>query len=148
MKKTLNFNKGFIPCAILSCAIIVFGIVGFFVKGINFGIDFKPGLIEEIRVASPVAEVTYSGSANISMDLSAGQMDLIITGIGTVNETRSFNFNQYDTVDKLAAAMQGVSGVNVKVLNGSYDSSYSGPRNSGTVPLCKECGPHYCQRFR
>ena len=123
MKKTLNFNKGFIPCAILSCAIIVFGIVGFFVKGINFGIDFKPGLIEEIRVASPVAEVTYSGSANISMDLSAGQMDLIITGIGTVNETRSFNFNQYDTVDKLAAAMQGVSGVNVKVLNGSYDTT-------------------------
>ena len=123
MKKTLNFNKGFIPCAVLSCAIIVFGIVGFFVKGINFGIDFKPGLIEEIRVASPVAEVTYSGSANISMDLSAGQMDLIITGIGTVNETRSFNFNQYDTVDKLAAAMQGVSGVNVKVLNGSYDTT-------------------------
>lgn len=123
MKKTLNFNKGFIPSAILSCAIIVFGIVGFFVKGINFGIDFKPGLIEEIRVASPVAEVTYSGSANISMDLSAGQMDLIITGIGTVNETRSFNFNQYDTVDKLAAAMQGVSGVNVKVLNGSYDTT-------------------------
>lgn len=123
MKKTLNFNKGFIPSAILSCAIIVFGIVGFFVKGINFGIDFKPGLIEEIRVASPVAEVTYSGSANISMDLSAGQMDLIITGIGTVNETRSFNFNQYDTVDKLAAAMQEVSGVNVKVLNGSYDTT-------------------------
>ena len=123
MKKTLNFNKGFIPSAILSCAIIVFGIVGFFVKGINFGIDLTPGLIEEIRVASPVAEVTYSGSANISMDLSAGQMDLIITGIGTVNETRSFNFNQYDTVDKLAAAMQGVSGVNVKVLNGSYDTT-------------------------
>ena len=31
--------------------IIVFGIVGLFVKGINLGIDFKPGLIEEFKIA-------------------------------------------------------------------------------------------------
>ena len=123
MKKTLNFNKGFLPCAIISCAIVLFGLIGFFVKGINFGIDFKPGLLEEVRIASPVAEVTYDGSANISMDLSSGQMDLVITGIGTVNETRSFNFNQYTTVKELAAAMEGVSGVSVKVLDGSYDTT-------------------------
>ena len=63
MKKTINFNKGFIPATIFSCAIIAFGIVGFFVKGINLGLDFRPGLIEEVRVANPVAEITYSGAA-------------------------------------------------------------------------------------
>ena len=79
--KRLNFNKGFVPCAVLSILVIVFGIAGFVTKGINFGIDFKPGLIEEVRVAPPVAEVTYNGSAKIAMELSAGQLDLVISGL-------------------------------------------------------------------
>ena len=124
MKKTLNFNKGFIPSVIISSLIIISGIIGFFVKGgINFGIDFRPGLIEEVRVASPVAEISYNGSANISMDLSAGQLDLVITGIGTVNETKSYNFAQYSTVSALANVLNTVDGVNVKVIDGSYDTT-------------------------
>jgi len=124
MKKTLNFNKGFIPSVIISCILILSGVIGVFVRGgINFGIDFKPGLIEEVRVASPVAEVTYNGSANISMDLSAGQLDLVITGIGTVNETKSYNFAEYSTISSLAGALNVVDGVNVKVLDGSYDTT-------------------------
>jgi preprotein translocase subunit SecF len=124
MKKILNFNKGFIPSVIISCILILSGVIGVFVRGgINFGIDFKPGLIEEVRVASPVAEVTYNGSANISMDLSAGQLDLVITGIGTVNETKSYNFAEYSTISSLAGALNAVDGVNVKVLDGSYDTT-------------------------
>ena len=124
MKKTLNFNKGFIPSVIISCILILSGVIGVFVRGgINFGIDFKPGLIEEVRVASPVAEVTYNGSANISMDLSAGQLDLVITGIGTVNETKSYNFAEYSTISSLAVALNAVDGVNVKVLDGNYDTT-------------------------
>lgn len=121
--KRLNFNKGFIPCAVLSLAVIVFGIVGLVTKGINFGIDFKPGLIEEVRVAPPVAEVTYSGSAKVALDLSAGQLDLVISGLGAVNETRSFNFAEYTTVETLAAEMNKVDGVNVAVKNGSFPST-------------------------
>ena len=94
MKKALKFNKGFIPCVIISCLIIAFGVFGMVTRGINLGIDFQPGLIEEIRVAPPVAEVTYNGSANVSIDLSAGQLDVVITGVGIDNETRSFNFNE------------------------------------------------------
>jgi len=123
MKKTANFNKGFIPCTILSCAIILFGLVGFFVKGINFGIDFKPGLIEEVRVAAPVAEITYDGSASISIDLSAGQMDVIISGTGVVNETRSFNFLEYTTVQELANGVNDIDGVTMTVKNGGFDST-------------------------
>ena len=92
MKKTFAFNKGFIPATILSCVVIVFGLVGLFTKGINFGLDFKPGLIEEVRVANPVANIVYNGSAKISVELSAGQMDLIISGTGATNETKSYNF--------------------------------------------------------
>ena len=68
MKRTISFNKGFIPCTIISAVIILFGIVGVFTIGINFGLDFKPGLIEEVRVAEPVAEITYDGAAKIALD--------------------------------------------------------------------------------
>ena len=121
--KRLNFNKGFVPCAVLSLVIIAVGLVGFFTKGINFGIDFKPGLIEEVRVAPPVAEVTYNGSAKVALELSAGQLDLVISGLGAVNETRSFNFAEYTTVGTLAAEMNKVSGVNVKVLDADFAST-------------------------
>ena len=123
MKRTISFNKGFIPCTIISAVIILFGIVGVFTKGINFGLDFKPGLIEEVRVADPVAEITYDGAAKISLDLSAGQMDLVITGTSANNETRSFNFAVYNTVALLADEVNKVDGVNMTVKNGSYDTT-------------------------
>lgn len=123
MKRTMSFNKGFIPCTIISTVIILFGIVGFFTKGINFGLDFKPGLIEEVRVAEPVAEITYDGAAKIALDLSAGQMDLVITGTSANNETRSFNFAVYNTVASLADEVSKVDGVKMTVKNGSYDTT-------------------------
>ena len=123
MKRTMSFNKGFIPCTIISAVIILFGIVGFFTKGINFGLDFKPGLIEEVRVAEPVAEITYDGAAKIALDLSAGQMDFVITGTSANNETRSFNFAVYNTVALLADEVNKVDGVNMTVKNGSYDTT-------------------------
>ena len=123
MKRTISFNKCFIPCTIISSVIILFGIVGVFTKGINFGLDFKPGLIEEVRVAEPVAEITYDGAAKIALDLSAGQMDLVITGTSANNETRSFNFAVYNTVALLADGVNKVDGVNMTVKNGSYDTT-------------------------
>ena len=123
MKRTMSFNKGFIPCTIISAVIILFGILGFFTKGINFGLDFKPGLIEEVRVAEPVAEITYDGPAKIALDLSAGQMDLVITGTSANNETRSFNFAVYNTVASLADEVSKVDGVKMTVKNGSYDTT-------------------------
>lgn len=123
MKKMLKFNKGFLPCAILSSVVIIAGIVGFFTKGINFGLDFKPGLIEEVRVAPPVAELTYNGSASITIDLSAGQMDVVISGAGVINETRSYNFNQYKTVGELATEINKIDGIHMTANNASFDSS-------------------------
>ena len=121
--KTIKFNKGFIPTAIISGVIILAGVVGLFVKGINFGLDFRPGMIEEVRVAEPVAEIGYNGSAKVSMDLSAGQMDIVISGVGATNETRSFNFNVVKTVSELAAEVNKIDGVVMNVRNGSYDTT-------------------------
>ena len=123
MKKTINFNKGFLPAAIFSCVIIALGIVGFCVKGINLGLDFRPGLIEEVRVANPVAEISYKGPAKVTLDLSAGQMDIIISGTGADNETRSFNFAVLKTVGELANEVNKIADVTMDVKNSSYDST-------------------------
>ncbi|MCR4736085.1 MAG: protein translocase subunit SecF [Treponema sp.] len=123
MKKTINFSKGFLPSVIISSVIILAGIIGFFVKGINFGIDFKPGLIEEVRIAPPVAEITYNGPAKVTLDLSAGQMDVVISGVGVVNETRVLNFVEVDTVQKLADGLNAIEGISVNVKNGSFDTT-------------------------
>lgn len=121
--KNIKFSKGFIPSAVISTAIILFGVVGLFVKGINFGLDFRPGLIEEVRVAEPVAELSYNGTAKISIEVSAGQMDFIISGVGATNETRSFNFNVLKNVEQLAQEVNKIDGVVMNVKNPSYDTT-------------------------
>ena len=65
MKNRISFSKGFLPCAILSCLVIASGIVGFVTRGINLGIDFKPGAIEEVVIkgAAGIEDVRASLSA-------------------------------------------------------------------------------------
>ena len=70
MKKRIAFSKGFLPCAILSCVVILSGVFSFVTRGINLGIDFKPGTIEE---------VTIKGAAGIE-DVRAS-----LSGIGGVS---------------------------------------------------------------
>ncbi len=50
MKNRISFSKGFLPCAIFSCIVIASGIFGLATRGINLGIDFKPGAIEEVSI--------------------------------------------------------------------------------------------------
>ena len=121
--KRFNFNKGFLPCTIISAVLICFGLVGLFTKRINFGLDFKPGLIEEVRVAEPVAEIVYSGPAKVTMDLSAGQMDIVVSGTGAENKTYSFNFAVLKTVHELAAEVNKIENVRMTERNSSYDST-------------------------
>ncbi|MCQ2611133.1 MAG: protein translocase subunit SecF [Treponema sp.] len=52
MRKTIQFSKAFLPCAILSLVLIAGGIVSVVLQGINFSIDFKPGYIEEVQISS------------------------------------------------------------------------------------------------
>ena len=91
---------------------IVFGVVGFFVKGINFGIDFKPGLIEDVAVVPTAIELTYDGTAVVSVETSTQKIDLIVTGAGSDSLTYSFPYVEYDTVGKMVSALNSIDGVN------------------------------------
>ncbi|MFA6857060.1 MAG: protein translocase subunit SecF [Treponema sp.] len=61
MKKVIHFSRAFIPCAVCSTLIILSGVFGIIFKGINFGLEFKPGLIEQVSIEQPAGK-------NISAD--------------------------------------------------------------------------------
>jgi preprotein translocase subunit SecF len=123
-RKMIHFSKAFLACAIGSTLVIIFGIVGFFVRGINFGIDYKPGLIEEIRIAPAVMDITYNGSANVIFDITNTKADIVISGSGAENETREFKFADNATINALAASLNAVDGIKVTV-NSYGDSATS-----------------------
>lgn len=123
-KKLIHFSKFFLPAAIISIAIIIFGVVGFVTRGINFGIDFKPGLVEEVRIAPVSVELTYSGSAKVTADIAKTSFDLIISGSGAENETKVFAYSDYATVKDIVDALNGVDYVSaVLKTDGSEPSS-------------------------
>lgn len=116
MKKIIHFSKYFVPATILSVIIIALGIIGFFVKGINFGIDFKPGIIEEVSVVPTAIELTYDGVASVSIETSTQKIDLIVTGVGSESTTYSFHYVDFDTVGKMADALSSIEGVKANTL--------------------------------
>lgn len=142
MKTVKKFSKLFLPAWILSGLIICAGIAGVCIKGINFGIDFRPGLIEEVRIASPAVEVKYDGTATVSLEVSTTELDVIVSGTGAENETYEFPFGKYSTVQAVAEGMNSIEGVSAVVkTNGSADSygfylnSAASAKLSAGVPL-------------
>lgn len=122
--KDIKYNKAFLPCALISAAVILFGIAGMFVRGINFGIDFVPGLVEEVKIAPAAIQVNYNGDSEISVSTSNTALDLVITGTKAENETKSFSYGQYPTVADMVAALNTVNGVSAVVLDSASLSTY------------------------
>lgn len=124
MKAVKNFSKAFLVCAIFSCAVILFGIAGMVVKGVNLGIDFQPGLIEEVRIAPPAIDVTYDGFSTVSLEVSNTGLDVVISGTGSENKTENLVFAQYPTISELAAALNTIDGINAVVRSSANAESY------------------------
>jgi preprotein translocase subunit SecF len=142
MKTVKKFSKLFLPAWILSGLIICAGIAGVCIKGINFGIDFRPGLIEEVRIASPAVEVKYDGTATVSLEVSTTELDVIVSGTGAENETYEFPFGKYSTVQAVVEGMNSIEGVSAVVKNngsadsyGFYLNSAASAKLSAGVPL-------------
>ena len=76
MKKTYNFSKCFVVCAIISVILIALGCIGFFTKGINLGLDFKPGVIEEVIISSD-SEIKIEGVRDSLKDFESCQVKKI-----------------------------------------------------------------------
>ncbi|MCR4822193.1 MAG: protein translocase subunit SecF [Treponema sp.] len=115
MKKVIQFSKFFPVAVVLSAVIIIAGIVSTATRGINFGLDFKPGMIEEIKIAKAVLDVTYSGTATVSLETSEEGIELVVSGTGEENRTESIPYSSVTAVSELAAKMNTVNGVSAHI---------------------------------
>ncbi|MBQ8679998.1 MAG: protein translocase subunit SecF [Treponema sp.] len=141
MKKLIQFSKFFPVAVILSAVIIISGIISVITRGINFGLDFKPGMIEEIKISNTVLEVTYNGTATVSLDVTENGVDVVVSGIGEENRTESISFDSVSTVSELAAKINSVNGVSAHIKKeqalpsgGVYVTS-GASKNLGENPL-------------
>ena len=122
MRKVIHFSKFFVGAVILSLVLIVSGIVSVVTRGINFGLDFKPGMIEEFRIDPTVLELTYGGSATITVDPSETGLDLVVSGVGAENRTVTLRYEDNPTVADLAQKISEVEGIGVNILDGAVAS--------------------------
>lgn len=123
MKRVVKFSKAFVPAVILSLVLIIVSIVGYFTKGFNYGLDFRSGLIQEVRIADIAASVTYVGPATVTLGLDSGSVYIVSTGSNTGNTTYTYTFEQYPTVADFAGAVNGMEGFNVEYSQGEIPMS-------------------------
>ena len=120
MKKTIKFSKLFGVMVFVSSALIISGIVGFFTKGINFGIDFQAGFIEKVRFAPSAFILTYNGEKNIQVAQSSQSIDVTVISTDSENRVYSFRYGEYPTVGQFIEALQQqIDGIKVNLLANS-----------------------------
>ena len=115
MKKVIQFSKFFPVAVVLSAVIIIAGIASTAVRGINFGLDFKPGMIEEIKIVNTVLEVTYNGTATVSLEPDDNGIVMVVSGIGEENRTVTLPYAESNDISDLAAKMNEINGVSAHI---------------------------------
>ncbi|MBO5137108.1 MAG: protein translocase subunit SecF [Spirochaetaceae bacterium] len=123
MKKLVRFSKYTGFAVLFSCVLILSGLYPILTKGINFGIDFKPGLVQDVRIVPAAINVSYEGPASVSVEINPSNISLVISGVGADNQTLVYSFADYATVADLATAMQSVEGLTISVKNPSVSTA-------------------------
>ncbi|MGL4982552.1 MAG: protein translocase subunit SecF [Treponemataceae bacterium] len=116
MKKIIQFSKGFVPLVTMSVVLILSGVYIIATKGLNLGLDFKAGLIQDVRLASPAMSVSYVGPATISVQISDTGLVFVVSGVGAENATHVYDFATYPTVADLLGAINSIDGVSASGL--------------------------------
>jgi preprotein translocase subunit SecF len=105
MKKTIRFSRFFLPAAVLSVIIVIFGVTGFLVKGFALGVDFQAGLIQEVQFAPTAFSLRWSGTTSAILSFDRSNLFIVISGSGIENRTYTFSFNEYGTIGSLSRAL-------------------------------------------
>jgi len=125
MRKTKTFSKFFLPAAVISCVIVIFGITGYIVRGFTLGVDFQAGLIQEVQLAPTAFSIRWLGTSSAILSFDRGGLYIVISGSGIENRTYSFTFGEYATVGSLSRAMtQQLDELEVSVIVEGINSQW------------------------
>ncbi len=109
MKRVIQFHKAFLPTTLVSVALILFGLIGLLTKGINLGVDFQAGLNMNVRLAYPLADITYSGTGTPVLSISESTITVVFSGADVESRTLTWNLATVGTFADLSAAMASES---------------------------------------
>ena len=110
--KLVRFSRAFLPAVIVSLAVIVTGVCGYFFKGgFNLGIDFQAGLIEEVQFAPRAIRLVYDGPGSASISLSRTTLVIAVSGAGVRGQTYQYLLAGYATTGAFAQALSGIEGL-------------------------------------
>lgn len=118
MKRIIQFHKAFLPAALVSIAVIAFGVVGLLTKGINLGVDFQAGVNQSVRLAYPAALVSYSGSGSPVLSIGETSLTVVFSGADVQSRTASWDLKTVGTLNDLAAAM-APEGISMTIKDGA-----------------------------
>lgn len=123
MKKAYNFSKFFMPAVILSCVLIIGGLVSAFTKGFNKGLDFAPGQSIEVSIDSEKALSSDDVSAVLA-SLNKKIEVKTISNEGKVSYQIRTNLDEVsaasDELNKDANAMDSDEAAIIGALKGAY----------------------------
>ena len=112
MKRIIHFSRFFIPAVIVSLAIIIFGLAGYFtLGGFNMGIDFRAGLIQEVQLVSRAFSLSYDGPGNAVISLNNTALNITVSGVGVHGYNAQYLLSDYNTVGAFAQAVNQVEGI-------------------------------------
>ena len=155
MKRIIRFSKFFLPAAVISTTIAALSIVGFFTLGLNLGVDFQAGLLQEIQLVPTAFRLTYNGPGNASISFSRTALDIVISGVGVEEVTQRFAFASYPTQQDLVRALRGIDGIVIsEVASGNtstatfIQSAQSSPMLDASIPFVIHYLPPNAAPFR
>lgn len=132
MTRLIRFHKAFLPAAIFSAALLVFGAVGLLTKGFNLGVDFQAGVNQYVQLAYPAASIGYSGEGNPVLTLTDAQATVVFSGADVMSRTVTWDLRTVGTLADLAGEMsaEGISlvpregGLSADLLVPTYQGEY------------------------
>ena len=140
MKQIIPFSKYFIPTAIISFILMMFGAVGYFKMGFNLGVDFQAGLIQEVRFAPTAFGLTWNGQGNATVSFNRSNLFVVVSGVGFEDKNYAFPFGEYSDLAFLAQSLESrIDGIHVS-LNVSAEASSA--INSSWLIFNAQANPH------
>lgn len=146
MKRVIRFDRAYLVTALISLALILFGVFGLTTKGFNLGVDFQAGINQYVQFAYPAFEISYAGSGDAVLSVTDTKATLVFSGADVENRTVTYDLVAVGSLADLAREMSTQAGVSARVTDGEGKSAaslvptYQGDFRLGTaaIVLCRE----------
>lgn len=123
MTRVISFDKTFKYSVPVSLVVIIAGLIGLAVMGMNNGVDFQAGLNSTIQFVPPSMEVGFKGEGTMTLAVSKADATFISRSPSGESKSYTFAFARYPTIQALSSAFQAVPGVSVALrADGATDS--------------------------